>query len=129
MKQKILFLITFITLTNVIYASFPVHENDSIEVIEQMTMQWIVRGDDIYSFLSLLLALFGYFCFFLELDSLRTQSVMILIAWIAAIVLGLIGMSKKKWLSILGLLLGFLGFLILNSFMPFFEIILTGSGH
>ena len=129
MKKLLLLLITLITLTNVSYASFPVSDTlkvrqDTLQT-EEMTMQHeTLEVHDSYSVLSIILSLFGYFIFLLDLFSpLRTQLVIILIVWILAIVLGLIGLSKKKWLSILGFLLAFLGFLILNSFVPIYQII------
>ena len=129
MKKLLLLLITLITFTNASYASFPVSDTlkvrqDTLQT-EEMTMQHeTLEVHDSYSVLSIILSLFGYFIFLLDLFSpLRTQLVIILIVWILAIVLGLIGLSKKKWLSILGFLLPFLGFLILNSFVPIYQII------
>ena len=129
MKKLLLLLITLITFTNVSYASFPVSDTlkvrqDTLQT-EEMTMQHeTLEVHDSYSVLSIILSLLGYFIFLLDLFSpLRTQLVIILIVWILAIVLGLIGLSKKKWLSILGFLLAFLGFLILNSFVPIYQII------
>ena len=78
-----------------------------------------LEGKYRYPILSLLSALFGYFMIIITVAAAYGQSgssefylVITIIAMIGAIVLGLIGLSKKKWLSILGFLLGFLGFLM-----------------
>ena len=123
--KKLLLLITLATLSNVSYASFPVTEDLKDKIIEEVvanTETPIRQGTYVYAILSVLAAFFGGFMVIITFaaayggNSIATTYLYLALAsMIAAIVLGLIGMIKKEkgyWLSVLGFLLGLLGFIM-----------------
>ena len=118
MKKLILLLITLITLINVSYASFPVFESDSLVIEEMEPLTENFSGNSLYPILSLLFSLFGYFMVVITFAAAYGGNneipflIITLISMLAAVILGLIGLSKKKYFSVIGFLLGLLGLLM-----------------
>ena len=121
MKKLLFIFFTLITFANVSYASFPIIENDSqIEFKEQKIIAPKISSDfSYYPLLSLLSSLFGYFMIFVTFAAAYGGSAsaelflgVTLVAMLGGIVLGAIGLSREKWWSIFGFLLGLIGFLL-----------------
>ena len=125
MKRLLFSLIILTSLSNIAFASFPVSENQKIEVIDdkRLLVEPYTTSTEkpwVYAIFSLLSALLGYFMLIITFASAYGGSseatvylLLTFISMLAAIVLGLIGLAKKSWGSIVGFLLGLLGFLMI----------------
>ena len=126
MKKRLFLLIILPIVTNMSYASFPVTEDLKSEIIEEAVVDIeIPRRQDTYAYaiLSFLLALFGFFMIFITFAAAYGQDtksgfylVITIAAMIAAVVLGLTNIFRKEkgyFLSLLGSLLGLLGFIMI----------------
>ena len=103
MKKLILLLLILTTLTNVIYASFPVVEAQQIEFIEDISAELpnYSRGNPIWGVLSILFAVAGI-AFFNPAS---------LLLFLCAIIFGAIGFKHKpNGLAIAGFIIGVLPF-------------------
>jgi len=121
MKRLVLLLITLITLSNISFASFPIIEDDlQIEVCEQEVPPTTNHSKfSYYPLLSFLSSLFGYFMIVVTFAAAYGGSasagiflVITIAAMLGGVVLGAIGLSREKWWSIFGFLLGLIGFLL-----------------
>ena len=116
--MKKVILIILITLANVSYASFPVFENDSLVIEEMEILTENFQENYRYPVLSLLFSLFGYFMVVITFAAAYGGNneipflIITIISMLAAVILGLIGLSKKKYFSVIGFLLGLLGLLM-----------------
>ena len=118
--QKLFFLVVILTSAiNVAYSSFPVNYSNETESIQEMkVVSHNVESDSAYPILSLISSLFGYGMLILAFAAAYVGSgeavfflVIAIIAMLGGIVFGLLGLSKEKWFSILGFLLGLFGLL------------------
>ena len=105
MKKIILFLITITTLTNVSYASFPVHQNTQNEIVETIKSLNYGNRQPVWSILSLIFTL-------ISLGSLSNPLAATIMA-LLGVIFGSIGFNKKlKGLAITGFILSLIIFLL-----------------
>ena len=99
MEKLLLLLITFITFTNVSYASFPILENVPTETLETIESPNYGYSKPIWGILSLSFAL-------LSVILLPNFSIMLILS-LLSIIFGIIGLTNKSnWMEIVGLILG-----------------------
>ena len=106
MKKLLLLLITFLTLTNVSYASFPIEQNTQTEIVSEIPNYG--NKQSIWGILSLSLSVIGIILLFTP--ALGTG----LILHLLAIIFGAIGFNKNlKGLAISGFVLSLISLLVL----------------
>ena len=124
--KKLIFLITMF-ISSLGYASFPVFSNTHIEVVNEINVEnsTVVNATPVFGILSIICSIIALL---IIPHLLMDQLYLFFIFSIAALVFGIIGMSRQlKVLSRIGFLIGLLETVILSFILLW--VVVLGSGR